>query len=110
MEANIKKVSQIEARIYRVDLDTCKIVVRFGAIANDVYSVMYTNPALLPTDDEQSAIANSQFTFTTESIDTHLFTDEQIAEAKKASKGSDIPAILWAIFVEIVRKTQKPIP
>lgn len=108
MEANIKKVSQIEARIYRVDLDTCKIIVRFGAIANDVYSVMYTNPALLPTDDEQSAIANSQFT--TEPIDTRLFTDEQIAEAKKASKGSDIPAILWAIFVEIVRNTQKPIP
>lgn len=108
MEANIKKVSQIEARIYRVELDTCKIVVRFGAIANDVYSVMYTNPALLPTADEQEAIANSQFT--TESIDTRLFTDEQIAEAKKASKGSDIPTILWAIFVEIVRKTQKPIP
>lgn len=108
MEANIKNVSQIEARIYRVDLDTCKIIVRFGAIANDVYSVMYTNPALLPTDDEQSAIANSQFT--NESIDTRLFTDEQIAEAKKASKGSDIPAILWAIFVEIVRNTQKPIP
>ena len=108
MEANIKKVSQIEARIYRVDLDTCKIIVRFGAIANDVYSVMYTNPALLPTANEQEAIANSQFT--SEYIDTRLFTDEQIAEAKKASKGSDIPAILWAIFVEIVRKTQKPIP
>ena len=108
MEANIKKVSQIEARIYRVDLDTCKIIVRFGAIANDVYSVMYTNPALLLTADEQEAIANSQFT--TEYIDTRLFTDEQIEEAKKESKGSDIPAILWAIFVEIVRKTQKPIP
>lgn len=109
MEATIKKVSKLDTKIYCIELDDCKIIVLFGAINTGVYNLKYTNPAVKVDADNQQIITQ-QNAFAIDSVNTNTFGSEQLSQAATESQKNDIPTILWAIFVEIVRRTQKPIP